>query len=271
MRRFLSALILLGASAGLRAGEAPRPASADEAALLREAIKHNHQDTEHWAYTETTQIVASKGSPQGATVVRFDPSKPYAEQFTPLKVDGQPPTERQLRKYRERGEKRGEKLARDAAAASDRPAGAPPALNFNGSKANLDLDHSRVTEDGPERISFEIPLVGRRQDIPMNKFELRMQVQKKSRQVETVTLRLREPFRVKLIAKLKAGEARLDFTVVDPAYPPVISSITGNLGLSILFIPVDATFANTRTEWKRVKAYDERFSVKLGPMQFLDI
>ena len=203
MRRFLSALILLGASAGLRAGEAPRPASADEAALLREAIKHNHQDTEHWAYTETTQIVASKGSPQGATVVRFDPSKPYAEQFTPLKVDGQPPTERQLRKYRERGEKRGEKLARDAAAASDRPAGAPPALNFNGSKANLDLDHSRVTEDGPERISFEIPLVGRRQDIPMNKFELRMQVQKKSRQVETVTLRLREPFRVKLIAKLR--------------------------------------------------------------------
>ena len=58
---------------------------------------------------------------------------------------------------------------------------------------------------------------------------------------------------------------------MDPAYPPVISSITGNLGLSILFIPVDATFANTRTEWKRVKAYDERFSVKLGPMQFLDI
>ena len=91
MRRFLSALILLGASAGLRAGEVPRPASADEVALLQDAIRNNQQDTEHWAYTETTQIVASKGSPTGDTVVRFDPSKPYAEQYTPLRVEGRPP------------------------------------------------------------------------------------------------------------------------------------------------------------------------------------
>jgi hypothetical protein len=97
-----------------------------------------------------------------------------------------------------------------------------------------------------------------------------MRVNKTSRLVETVHLHIRESFRVKLVAKVKAGDAWIDFLVVDPKFAPVMASMKGNIGASVLFIPINATFTNVRTEFKRVKAYDERFTVKLAPMQLLD-
>jgi len=62
----------------------------------------------------------------------------------------------------------------------------------------------------------------------------------------------------------------MDFTVVDPGYPPVLTTLTGDFDLSVLFIPVSGTFTRTRTEWKRVKSYDERLQVKIAPLQLLD-
>ena len=113
MRFFLS-LILATAAAALPAEEL-RPATPDEVKLFKDAIKNTQQDTEHWAYTETTikQIGISK-KPEGETIVRFDPSKPWAEQYTPLKIEGKVPTEKQLRQYRERGEKRGKAIMQRA-------------------------------------------------------------------------------------------------------------------------------------------------------------
>jgi len=81
---------------------------------------------------------------------------------------------------------------------------------------------------------------------------------------------IRESFRLKLIAKVKAGEARLDFAVVDPKFGPVLTTLTGDFNVSLLFIPVNGTFTLTRADWKRVKSFDERLQVKLGPLQFLD-
>lgn len=87
---------------------------------------------------------------------------------------------------------------------------------------------------------------------------------------EQITLRIRESFRVKLIAKVKEGEAGMDFKAVDPNYPPVLDTLTGDFSGSLLFIPVNGTFRRTRTDWKRVKSYDERRQVKIGPLQLLD-
>ena len=271
MRCWLLALTLLGVSAGLRAAAQPRPPTADELALFRDAMKNSTQDTEHWAYTESTRITATKGSPKGETIVRFDPSKPYAEQFTPIKVEGQPPSEKQLKDYRRRGERRGERVARAAEAARDptRPS-RQPQLRVSGQNMTLDLEHPRVGSVEEKRIAFEVPLQGNNKDIPVDKFQIQVLVGKEARLVEHVTLRLRESFRVKLIAKVKAGEAQMDFTVVDPKFGPVISSMTGNFDVSLLFIPVNATFTRTRTDWQRVKSFDERLKVRLGPLQFPD-
>jgi len=271
MRRLLFTASLLLTAAVLRAGDPPRPATADEMALFKEALRNSAQDTEHWAYTETSQLKASKGGNQGETIVRFDPSKPYGEQYTPLLVEGRAPTERQLREYRRKGEKRGVQVARAAAAAKDPDyVPPPPQLKIAGGGVTLDAANPRVVEAGPDRVVFEVPLQSKRTDIPLEKLQVLAVVDRAARRVETVSLRVREAFRMKLIAKVKAGEARLDFTVVDPRFGPVITNLTGDFNVSLLFIPVNGTFTRTRTEWKRVKSFDERLQVKLGPLQFLD-
>jgi len=109
-----------------------------------------------------------------------------------------------------------------------------------------------------------------RQDIPVDKFQVLVTVNRPAAVIENVSFRVRESFHVKLIAKIKAGEASMDFTVVDPGYPPVLTTLTGDFDLSVLFIPVSGTFTRTRTEWKRVKSYDERLQVKIAPLQLLD-
>jgi hypothetical protein len=268
MRLFFIVLLLAVTMAGRAAGQS-RPAAAEEIALFKDAMKNSRQDTEHWAYTESTTITASKGRPHGETVVRFDPSKPYAEQFTPLKVDGKPPTERQCREYRRRGEKRGERVAR-AADASRNPGAQPPQLKIGGNRVTLDPEHPLVAHEDADRLTFEVPVLGKSKDIPVEKFQVLVLVGKQARLVEHVSLLLRESFRVKLVAKIKAGGASVDFAVMDPKFGPVITAMTGNFDVALLFIPVNATFTRTRTDWQRVKSYDERLKVTLGPLQFLD-
>ncbi|MDI1318841.1 MAG: hypothetical protein PSW75_01430 [bacterium] len=271
MRRLLFALSLLLTAATVRAADQPRPATADEVALFKAAMKNSSQDTEHWAYTESSVAKTSKGRERGETIMRFDPSKPYAEQFTPLQVEGKPPTERQLKAARERGEKRGERVSRAAQAAKDPTYVPPPAqLRIGGNSVTPDLDHPLVIRGEEGRVTFEVPVSSPQKDIPMDKFQVLVTVARSAVQIENVSFTIRESFRVKLIAKIKAGEASMDFTVVDPKYPPVLTSLTGDFDASILFIPVSGTFTRTRTEWKRVKSYDERLQVKIGPLQLMD-
>lgn len=271
MRRVLFAglwLILpaVGA-AGAEAGS--RPATAEETQLFKDALKNTRQDMERWAYTERGVMKASKGRQRGETVVRFDPSRPYAEQYTPLQVEGRPPTEKDLKKYRERGEKRGERLAKTAAAAGI-AAPAAPQLRIGGSRLELNVDRPLVALEEAEAITYEVPVAGRRKDIPVEKFQILVRVNRSTGLVENVRLHLRESFRLKLVAKVKAGEASMDFRVVDPQYGPLPVRLTGDFGLSFLFMPLNATFERTRTEWQRVKPYDERFQVKVGPLEVLD-
>lgn len=266
-RLFLAASLLLAAT--VRAEAPPRPATADEIAFFRDALKNSSQDIEHWAYTETGIVHPSKGRDRGETVVRFDPSKPYAEQFTPLQVAGKPPSAKQLEEYRRRGEKRGERVARAAEAARN-PGTPPPRLPVGPHKVTLDPEHPLVVGGEGDRIIFEVPVMGWSTDVPVEKFQVLVVANRTSRLVERTTLRIRESFRAKLIAKVNAGEASMDFKVVDPKYPPVIDVLTGDFGGSFLFIPVSGTFHRTRTDWKRVKSYDERLQVKIGPLQLLD-
>ena len=96
-------------------------------------------------------------------------------------------------------------------------------------------------------------------------------VLKASRQIRHASLRVLESFRVKVVAKIKAGEGSVDFTVVDPQYGPVMTAATGSFGASFMFIPVNGVFTSTRTEWKRVKPYNDRFGTKIGPLKALDL
>lgn len=268
MRFVVTLLFLLNLTVGLRA--AARAATADELALFQAALKNSTQETERWAYTETRVTKGSKGINAGTTVVRFDPSKPYAEQFTPLTIDGQPPSEKDLKKYRERGEKRGKQVAQAAEAAATTTAPPPATLGLGGRKIPINIEHPLVAAETAEQVVFEVPLMESVRDVPPDKIQILARVNRASRLIETVDFRVKESFRMKLVAKIKAGSVKMDFAVVDPKFAPVITTVAGDFAASVVFIPFNGTYAQTRTDWKRVKPYSERFQVKLGPMEFLD-
>ncbi len=120
--------------------------------------------------------------------MRFDPSKPWPEQYTPLKIEGKSPTGKQLKQYRKRGEKRGEQLTREAAPTVPGQPEAP--APEKGRKVTLDLEHPRVLGmlDEGERLIFEVPLISSHKDIPVDKFEVQDIVHKAARQVQHVSL-----------------------------------------------------------------------------------
>ena len=97
MHRLTLLLAALGLALPLRA--APPP-------LIEEDIGKMAVNFDHWAYTETIVEKNGKGKMLSETVVRFDPSRPFADQFTVLSVDGKSPTLAQQKKWHKTGEQR---------------------------------------------------------------------------------------------------------------------------------------------------------------------
>ncbi len=263
MRRFLSCVFLLLLAARVWAVEpVSRPPTDEEMGLFREAIKNAEQDQDHWAYTETVVMREKRETIKGETVVRFDPSKPYEEQYTPLKIDGKEPSKRQLRKYREKGLDRGKAAARRA-----QDGGKPKQDREKGVTVQFDVEHPLVREAGTEKVVYELPLIGEKSPVPVDKVKIVVEVDRPARRLAHARMQVLDSFRVKAVAKVKRGDMRADFTVIDPAFPSVMTHIEGDVGASILLIPVSASITCERTDVQRVKAFDERFSVTLAPLQ----
>jgi len=130
---------------------------AEMPALLQEACLKVVHDTERWAYTETTVVIDAKGRARGETVVRVDPSQPYAKQFMPLKIEGKVPTERQLRQFRDKGERHGQELEKSAAAGPGLP-NRPVRIKINGSPVVAQPDQTSVVGEDTHSILYEIPV-----------------------------------------------------------------------------------------------------------------
>src|ERR1043165_9012409 len=82
------------------AASTTRAATTDELAMLNDVLHKTAGDFHRWAYTEHRIMRDEKGRMKADVLIRFDPSKPYAEQWTPLKIDGKEPSEREKAKYR---------------------------------------------------------------------------------------------------------------------------------------------------------------------------
>ena len=271
MHRWTACLTLTLAFAGFAAA-ADEPAAAEPGVppLLYDALGKLAQDFDRWAYTETVQVMDEHGVSKSETVVRFDPSRPYAEQYQPLKIEGKPPTEHQLKEYRRRGEKRAEKFAKQEAEGKT-PGSEPPRLSMNGGTASIDLARAAVVSETADSVTYEVPLRNDgRGTIPVEKFQLLARVSKPRRAFENVALRVRSSFRVKLVVKVKSGEASVDFAEVDPAHNPVPVAIAGDATATILFMKFGGSLDLRRTDFKRVRPYSERFGVKIGPMKALE-
>jgi len=271
MFRWSAAFALLFAFAGFATAADPPPAAeAGVPPLLLDALGRVARNFDRWAYTETRVATDEHGVPKAESVFRFDPSKPYAEQYRPLKIDGKPPTDHQLKDYRRRGEKRGEKFAKQEAEGRT-PGAELPRFGIGGSTAAIDLEHAVVASETPASVTYEVPL---RNDghgtLPVEKFQLFARVNRSSHAFENVALRVRSAFRVKLIVKVKSGEASIDFATVDPQHDPVPVEMAGDATATILFMTFGGSFDLKRTDFQRVKPYSERFGVKIGPLKALD-
>ncbi len=243
MRLFHLVLICSLFAAAAARGEPP--------ALLAEAVRKSSVDAERWAYTQTVVSRDRQGRVEEEIVVRYDPSQPYDVQWTPIKIDGKDPTDRQIEKKRKEHAKR----LKERRALGEL----------------LDLEKAVVIEETATTITYEVPLQKNdNQRLPPDKFRVTARVGKEQQAFENVAVRLREAMRMALIVKLKSGEADLDFTTIDPKYAPQITGLHADGEGSILFVRVGGNYTSTRTDFKRVKPYSERFSVKLPPMQFLD-
>jgi hypothetical protein len=130
---------------------------------------------------------------------------------------------------------------------------------------------SSVASETPTHLVFEVPLIKvGNERFPPEKFLVLARVRKEGRQLENVSVRLRESFRSKLVVKVKSGEGSLDFSVVDPKYPATLTAIEGGAEASVLFISIGGAMQLKRTELKHVKPFDERFEVQIGTLKAID-
>ncbi|MEO7600260.1 MAG: hypothetical protein ABIV50_15100, partial [Opitutus sp.] len=141
MRRLLL-LTILGVISGPVSGAVP--------ALLDGALAKYAADYDHWAYTQTVVERNEKGKVLHEATVRFDPSKPYGEQYTPLKIDGEAPRPGDLKKYRKQGERREKRLAEAESEGTTAPQKTLGEL--------MDLERAKLVEENAELATFEVPL-----------------------------------------------------------------------------------------------------------------
>jgi hypothetical protein len=257
--RGLSLVLLTLAWANVnRAGEMP--------ALLKEAFAKSKDLDDHWAYTETTFAHVKHNGEEAtvSTIVRFDPSKPYAEQYTPLKVSGHDPTAKELKEYREKGEQRLKE--REAAALKPKKSKEVAAIT-----EAIDPEHIVLKEETASSATYAVPVKkGKMNGIDLSKFELLFLINREKKIVERLTVNLREPMRVKLIANIKSGTILMHFSQVDPNFPPVMTKLEGTLNATLFFKKFSTEADMIRNEYKRVRPFDERFSVEIGALKALD-
>jgi hypothetical protein len=257
----MTCLTTLAAGGGSMALEGARPATNEEISLLNGLLHQTADDLGRWAYTEHRVLRDHKGKVKSEHVVRYDPSKPYAEQWTPIKINGREPTERDRTKHRRRGE---------SAAPNDKPRVEKrpqrPALG-----EVIDVTRSSVAAETPSHLLFEIPLLKfGNERFPPEKFQVHARVRKDGYLLENIAVRLRESFRSKLVVSVKSGEGSLDFAQVDPKYPPTLVAIDGDAVASVLFVSIGGSVELRRTELKHVKPFDERFEVQIGTLRAID-
>lgn len=261
LRPFVVFLLLVAQpiAHGAAPAATPRMATAAELTLLQESLEKTARDIPHWACTQTMVLRDEKGKVKSEAVVRYDPSKPYPEQWTPLKVDGQPPTEKDRRKYLRWGERA---RRRDEDPKND----TRPTLG-----EVMNAAEARVAAETAEQVTFEIPLrKDRNNRFPPEKFMVLARLNRKSGALENIAVQLRAAFRTKLVLKVKSGEGTLNFAPVEPNRPPTLVDLSGDASASIFFVSVGGEYELKRADFSYVRPYYDRFEVQIGPLKAID-
>ncbi|HEY4247812.1 MAG TPA: hypothetical protein VGM64_13220 [Lacunisphaera sp.] len=240
--------------------------------LLAAAVQTFLDGQQRWAYEETFSSMKSDGSVAEETVVRIDPSQPYPQQRVPVKIRGQPPTEKQLRDWAKASEaiaQRRLKL-RETQAVAGRDQNYR--LQLTNRAVNALFDEARVIAEDGSTVTYEIPL--RELGVPdaalVDDHQLIVRVNRERRVFEHATIRQTKMVRI-AAGKYSDGLVEAEFAKTDAPYPAVPVQLTLTKTNKPLFGPSHTTTDRIeRRDFNRVTPYDERLNVKLGPLQLLD-
>jgi len=165
----------------LLAGFAATPGPAASPPLLARALDRwaaNHQDV---SFTQQTRFFTKDGALREERLERFDPSRPDAERWQLLEVNGAAPTDEQRQKLE------GRKNSRARPKVDAKPGD------------YLDLDHARVVSETAAEVRYQIPLRPEAQHlINVDDVEVVVTIDKRSGSIVGIGAALREPMRVLL-------------------------------------------------------------------------
>jgi hypothetical protein len=192
-RLFYLWLFFVSLVAGLRA-EAP--------ALLAEAMDKWSAEMDGWAFTQRVRTF-DNDKVKLERLERYDPSRPDSQRWELLEVDGKPPTAEQ----REYWEKRKNRKARKRADKSV--------------EEYFDFARATVAKESDEKIIYGVPL---KRDstrlVPLDKVEVEVTVNKKTRTIQQITGGLKEPLRIAL------GLAKVTDGWLDVRFDPIVSDLS---------------------------------------------
>lgn len=218
---------------------------------LAAAFRAFGRDANRWAYTQHLVVYNSKGKVQDEQVVRFDPSQHYDVQWTMLTKNGQPATEAQIKKHRRQMEKR--------------------TKNRRTLGELLQLKQATLASETETDFVYEVPFAPDKDiKFPPEKFQIFITVDRATQTLRALDVKLRESLRVVGVVKVKTGEARITFAPVVAPHGPAITSVAVAGSGSVLFVPLSSRTEAKRTEFERVTPYDDRFTVKPGPLKMID-
>lgn len=236
------------------AGEPPDPFGGVPAPLA-EALRSYGKDAPRWAYTQRFVEFDRKGRENESWIARFDPSQHYDVQWTLLEKNGKPITDSQQKKFRKERAKLEQKGRVRLGEA-------------------LDLKRAALLPDQPdsvELLTYEVPLRPiEGSPFPPEKFQVFVKVARENHALHAIDLKLRDRVRLALVLNVKAADAHIEFAAVRPDTGPAIAKIAASAAGSVAFIPVGGRVEATRSDFKRVTPYDDRFVVKPGPLRTID-
>lgn len=213
---------------------AATPAAASVPDYLREALgRFKPEVPAGWAFTLTTVRNA-----EARTTVRFDPSKPPADQWTLLELNGRAPTAKESAQYA-RSRTGGGNLT------------APQGTFQRG-----DIDPASITlirEDsdrGEFECGFRAEATGA--DKMLGHLRLRLTVNKHQPHVEQFTLELKEAYSPVLGVKMRELLVRMSFTPPSGDRPSLPASNSSHFLGRIFFIGMEENLTLTYTDLVRV-------------------
>ncbi|HEY5078953.1 MAG TPA: hypothetical protein VII43_03870 [Opitutaceae bacterium] len=244
--------------------------ASDSQSLLGDAFDKLVENQGHWSFRERQSLQGLPGGAKGDTILVVDPSKPYPKQYSPIQVEGRPPSAGELADYREIGDKVAKRRARDLEESGAHP-GDRLRIRINSHEVTPDIEQATVKAEDGEGVTYVVPLrTNARGGSAYDSFQLTVRVNRARREFEHATIRQRQTVRIALVLSIADAVIDLDFTPVDPRYPSVITHIAQTAKVKLLFFRRAFSFELRRSGFIRVTPYDERFGVKVGPLRSID-